>query len=166
MHNINVRGATGLDGIRGLTRPRICFRRKADTFEFVVARRKHTLGFSTLPFAFRCHAIVEAIQSFQIWGTGCFLFTWTMQRCRICQFSGTVLCAPPVLIGSFSSEHSWKFFRSFVDDNLMSLQMIMVETGSDWRSEIGSTKPNYRNVQNWYTIPWSKTPTSSSSAMP
>ena len=36
-----------------------------------------------------------------------------------CQFSGTILCAPPVLIWSFSSQHRWNPFHSIVDDNLM-----------------------------------------------
>ena len=35
------------------------------------------------------------------------------------------------LIWSFSSQHRWKFFCSIADDNLMSLQMIMIATECD-----------------------------------
>ena len=66
-------GAMGLN-FRELTLPRKNFLLKTDKIEFVLARRKHILGFSTLQFAFQCHDIVEVNKYCQMSGVVCFLF--------------------------------------------------------------------------------------------
>ena len=111
---------------------------------FFVARRKHTLGFSTLQFNFQCHDIawVEVIQYLHIWGIVCFLLKWTMQRSAAAAaalnfvLSVSANFREPVcahLQCSFDRSlrnivETWKLFRRIVDHNLMPLQMIMIET--------------------------------------
>ena len=89
-----------------------------------------TLGSSILQVAFQCHDIVEAIPYFQIWEC---LFLVHMNNAAL----NFVLL--PFFGNSFVRTSSAQFiiliaaslkklFRSIVDDNLMSLQMIMIAT--------------------------------------
>ena len=83
--------------------------------------------FSTFPFDFYCHDIFAVITYFQVWSRLFFVHmntatvNFVLSICQIREpFCAHIQC---------SFDHS---LRSIVDDNLMTVQMIMIATGHTW----------------------------------
>ena len=138
---------------------------QTDKIEFVVARTKHNVGFWTLQFAFQCHEIVEVMQLFQIWGVNDLVLIFLF---AVSTNSGTVLCTQHT--STPTSAHLIIVFYCMVENSFIALlmpwQMLMKTTQCD-EARISSCnkKQNFRNALTWYTISWSKTPSSSSSTI-
>ena len=146
---VNFRGQRKFNDFEGWPDPWICFRRKTDEFESVVARRKHTLGFSILHSAFQCHVIVEDSRlsnssRFEVSSASCSYEQCSAEFCvvSICKFSRTILCTSSALFDLIIiplaaslktlSQHHWWQLDVLADDHDKTWM---------WWSEICSIKP-------------------------